>query len=134
MSLGVNAMPYLVRKKFDGSAVDRWELTDKAITFGRGEDADILIKDERMSRQHFVVTPRDDKYFVRDLNSTNGTYVNNERITETELKPNDRIRGGQTVLVFELERPKGVATVIGEMAAGGKGYKTLLGEISKEAK
>jgi pSer/pThr/pTyr-binding forkhead associated (FHA) protein len=87
-----------------------------------------------MSREHFVVTPRDGKYFVRDLNSTNGTYVNNEQITEWELKPNDRIRGGQTVLVFELERPKGVATVIGEMAAGGKGYKTLLGEISKEAK
>ena len=87
-----------------------------------------------MSREHFVVTPRDGKYFVRDLNSTNGTYVNNEQITEWELKSNDRIRGGQTVLVFELERPKGVATVIGEMAAGGKGYKTLLGEISKEAK
>jgi pSer/pThr/pTyr-binding forkhead associated (FHA) protein len=134
MRLGVNAMPYLVRKKFDGSAADRWELTDKPLTFGRGEDADVLIKDERMSRQHLAVTPRDGKYYVRDLNSTNGTYVNNERITEMELKPNDRIRGGQTVLVFELEKPKGVATVIGEMAAGGKGYKTLLGEISKEAK
>ena len=127
-------MPYLVRKKFDGSAADRWEITDKALTFGRGDTADVLIKDERMSREHFVFTPRDGKYFVRDLNSTNGTYVNNEQITEWELKPNDRIRGGQTVLVFELERPKGVATVIGEMAAGGKGYKTLLGEISKEAK
>jgi pSer/pThr/pTyr-binding forkhead associated (FHA) protein len=127
-------MPYLVRKKLDGSAADRWEITDKTLTFGRGEDADVLIKDERMSRQHFAITPRDSKYFVRDLNSTNGTYVNNERITEWELKPNDRIRGGQTVFVFELEKPKGVATVIGEMAAGGKGYKTLLGEIAKEAK
>jgi pSer/pThr/pTyr-binding forkhead associated (FHA) protein len=134
MSLGVNVMPYLVRKKFDGSAADRWEVTDKALTFGRGDNADVLIKDDRMSRQHFAVTPRDGKYFVRDLNSTNGTYVNNEPITERELNPNDKIRGGQTVLVFELEKPKGVATVIGEMAAGGKGYKTLLGEISKEAK
>ena len=127
-------MAYLVRKKMDGSAADRWEITDKPMTFGRGEDADVLIKDERMSRQHFVVDPRDGKFFLRDLNSTNGTYVNNEKITEIELKVNDRIRGGQTVMVFELERPKGVATVIGEMAAGGKGYKTLLGEISKEAK
>ena len=127
-------MPYLVRKKFDGSAADRWELADKALTFGRGEDADVLIKDERMSRQHFAVTPRDGKYYVRDLNSTNGTYVNNERITEKELQPNDKIRGGQTVMVFEMEKPKGVATVIGEMSAGGKGYKTLLGEITKEAK
>ena len=134
MSLGVNAMPYLVRKKFDGSAADRWEITDKALTFGRGDNADVLIKDDRMSRQHFEVASRDGKFFVRDLNSTNGTYVNNEPITERELNANDKIRGGQTVLVFELEKPKGVATVIGEMAAGGKGYKTLLGEISKEAK
>jgi len=127
-------MPYIVRKKFDGSAADRWEITDKPLTFGRGDDADVLIKDDRMSRQHFVVAPRDGKYFVRDLNSTNGTFVNNEPITEWELKPNDKIRGGQTVLVFELDKPKGVATVIGEMSAGGKGYKTLLGEITKEAK
>ena len=34
--------------------------------------------------------------------------------------------------VTELERPKGVATVIGEMAAGGKGYKTLLGELDAD--
>jgi len=106
-------MPYLVRKKFDGSAADRWELPDKALTFGRGEDADVLIKDERMSRQHFSIAPRDGKYYVRDLNSTNGTYVNNERITEKELQPNDKIRGGQTVMVFEVEQPKTAATVIG---------------------
>jgi|SRR5579862_3041339 len=127
-------MAYLVRKKLDGSALDRWEITDKPLTFGRGDDADIMIKDERMSRQHFVIDPRDGKFFARDLNSTNGTFVNNEKITEQELKVNDKVRAGQTVLIFELERSKGVATVIGEMAAGGKGYKTLLGEISEEAK
>ena len=127
-------MAYIVRKKLDGSALERWEITDKPLTFGRGEDADVLIKDERMSRQHFVVAPKGENFVVRDLNSTNGTYVNNDRITEVVLKPNDRIRAGQTVMVFEIEKSKGVATMIGEMEAGGKGYKTLLGEISKEAK
>jgi pSer/pThr/pTyr-binding forkhead associated (FHA) protein len=126
-------MAYLARKKLDGSATDRWEVTEQPITFGRGDDADIQIKDERMSRQHFVVVPRESKFFARDLGSTNGTYVNNNKITEVELQANDRIRAGQTVVVFELEKTKGVSTVINEMTHGGKGYKTLLGEITKQA-
>jgi pSer/pThr/pTyr-binding forkhead associated (FHA) protein len=126
-------MAYLALKKLDGSATDRWEVTEQPITFGRGDDADIQIKDERMSRQHFVVVPRDSKFFARDLGSTNGTYVNNNKITEVELQANDRIRAGQTVVVFELAKAKGVSTVINEMSQGGKGYKTLLGEITKQA-
>ena len=125
-------MAYLAHKKLDGSATDRWEITEQPITFGRGDDADIQIKDERMSRQHFVVVPRDSKFFARDLGSTNGTYVNNGKITEVELQPNDRIRAGQTVVVFELEKSKGVSTMINEMSQEGKGYKTLLGEITKQ--
>jgi pSer/pThr/pTyr-binding forkhead associated (FHA) protein len=133
-ALGDDAMAYIVRKKLDGSALDRWEIKDNPVTFGRGDEADIQIKDERMSRQHFVVGPKDDKFFVRDLNSTNGTFVNNNRITEQELRPNDKIRAGQTVVVFELEKSKGAGTVINEMSTEGKGYKTLLGEITKQAK
>lgn len=127
-------MAYITRKKLDGSALDRWEVTDKPMTFGRGDEADVQITDERMSRQHFVVAPNGDKFIVRDLGSTNGTFVNNNRITEVILQANDRIRGGQTVVVFELEKSKGVGTVINEMSKEGKGYKTLLGEITKETK
>jgi pSer/pThr/pTyr-binding forkhead associated (FHA) protein len=127
-------MAYITRKKLDGSALDRWEVNDQPITFGRGDDASIQIKDERMSRQHFAVVPRDGKFFARDLDSTNGTFVNNNRITEVELHSNDRIRAGQTVVVFETEKPKGVATVINEMSHAGKGSKTLMGEIKKQAK
>ena len=114
-------MAYITRKKLDGSALDRWEVTDQPLTFGRGDDAGIQIKDERMSRQHFAVVPRDGKFFARDLDSTNGTFVNNNRITEVELQPNDRIRAGQTVVIFEMEKSKGVATVINEMSKEGKG-------------
>jgi len=127
-------MAYITRKKLDGSALDRWEITDKQMTFGRGDEADVKITDERMSRQHFAVVPQGDKFVARDLGSTNGTYVNNNKITEVVLQANDRIRAGQTVVVFELEKSKGVATVINEMSQEGKGYKTLLGEITKETK
>jgi pSer/pThr/pTyr-binding forkhead associated (FHA) protein len=125
-------MPYLVCKKIDGSATQRWELLDKALIFGRTQPADVCIKDERVSRQHFVVTPKSGAFFVQDLKSTNGTYINGERVTEAELKPNDRIRAGQTVFVFELGQSKGLATVIGEMQQEHKGYGTLLGEITQQ--
>ena len=122
-------MPYLVRKKVDGSVTDQWELLDKPIIFGRGEQADVKIPDERLSRQHFAVALKGEAYVVQDLKSTNGTYVNNERVSERELKPNDKIRGGQTVLVFLDEKPKGLATIMGEVERDGKGLHTFLGEL-----
>ncbi len=125
-------MPYLVRKKVDGSVTDQWELLDKPLIFGRGEQADVKIPDERLSRQHFAVALKGEVYVVQDLKSTNGTYVNNERVTEHELKANDRIRGGQTVLVFLDEKPKGLATIMGEVEREGKGLHTYLGELSEK--
>ena len=126
-------MAFIVRKKLDGSVAERWEIKGNPVSFGRGDEADVQIKDERMSRQHFVVEPREEKFFARDLNSTNGTFINNNRITEVELQPNDRIRGGQTVLVFEMEKPKPVANVINELSAASesKGNKPYLGAASK---
>ena len=94
-------MPYLVKKKVDGSSLQRWFLPEKDLTVGRGESADVQIQDERASRQHFVVSPRDGGYFIRDLNSTNGTWVNGRQISETQLRPTDKIRVGETILVFE---------------------------------
>jgi len=120
-------MAYIVRKKLDGSAAERWEIKDRPISFGRGEEADVQIKDERMSRQHFVIELREGKFYVRDLHSTNGTFINNNPITEVELQPNDRIRSGQTVLVFEMEKPKPVTNVINELASEPKGNKPYLG-------
>jgi pSer/pThr/pTyr-binding forkhead associated (FHA) protein len=120
-------MAFIVRKKLDGSVLERWEITDRPITFGRGDEADVQIKDDRMSRQHFVVEPREDRFFVRDLNSTNGTFVNNSFITEQELQPNDKIRCGQTVMVFEQEKSKADITAIKEGSQDSKGSKPFPG-------
>jgi pSer/pThr/pTyr-binding forkhead associated (FHA) protein len=93
----------LVWKKTDGTSV-RFEVTDKPLIFGRGEDAGVRIEDDSMSRHHFVVTPRDDSFFIEDLNSTNGTLVNEERLTEPrELKVFNRIRAGQVLFVFDKQ-------------------------------
>ena len=123
-------MPYLVKKKIDGSIVEQWEISDKPLTFGRGEQADCRITDDRISRQHFAVAPKDKGYIIQDLQSTNGTYVNNVRVTESALKPDDKVRVGQTVLVFLAEKPKGMGTVMGEIEAEGNGLQTYIGELN----
>jgi pSer/pThr/pTyr-binding forkhead associated (FHA) protein len=114
-------MPYLVKKKLDGSVVEQWEIADQPLVFGRGEQADCQIHDDRMSRRHFVIAPKEGGgYTLQDLQSTNGTYVNHVRVAEATLKPNDRIRAGQTVLTFVSEKPvvqEAKATVPGKAAA-----------------
>ena len=127
-------MPYLVKKKIDGSVVEQWEITDKPRVFGRGEQADCQVHDERMSRQHFAIAPKDNGYVIQDLQSTNGTFVNNVRVTESVLKPNDKVRVGQTILVFVTEKPKGMETVMGETQAEGKGPTNYIGELDSTDK
>ncbi len=126
-------MPYLVRKKIDGTVISRTEIQETPVVFGRGVDADVRISDDRMSRQHFAVHPRDGAIHIQDLKSTNGTWVNGERIHESTLKPNDRVRAGQTVFVYELAESKGLATIMGELSEDQKDFRSQLGEIAEEA-
>jgi pSer/pThr/pTyr-binding forkhead associated (FHA) protein len=124
-------MPYLVSKSLDGSVAGQWELGEKTLIFGRGTQSDVRLPDDRISRQHFAVVRKDDGFYVQDLKSTNGTWVNNERVTEALLKPNDKIRAGQTIIVFLAERPKGLATIMNELEAEGKGLRTYINEMSE---
>lgn len=126
-------MAYLVQRKIDGTTAQQWELLDKPLIFGRGEQADCRLKDERISRQHFAIVPKDGGYIVQDLKSTNGTFLNTERINESPLKPNDKIRLGQTVLVFSTERAKGLSTIMGELEADGQGFSAYIGELSGDS-
>jgi pSer/pThr/pTyr-binding forkhead associated (FHA) protein len=123
-------MPYLIQKQTDGSTVKQWDLRDKPLTVGRGDQVDARIDDNEMSRQHFVISPKSGGYAIQDQNSQNGTLVNGRRVTEATLKPNDNIRAGQTLFVFV----EGLATVIGKLQDEPKGYRTHIREISKEAK
>lgn len=53
------------------------------VTIGRAKEASITLPHSLVSRKHCELFEKNDKLFVRDLNSLNGTYLNNERITET---------------------------------------------------
>jgi two-component system, NtrC family, sensor kinase len=70
---------------------------------GRSTEA-IDITDKTVSRRHAELTPDDGAWFVCDLESSNGTFVNGRPVIErTEVRPGDRIRCGDTLLVLAAE-------------------------------
>jgi len=72
-----------------------------SVVLGRGSDADVRINDDEISRRHVRVEQRGDSVWIEDLGSRNGTFVNGERIVNTELKDGDKIQlGATTILKF----------------------------------
>jgi two-component system, NtrC family, sensor kinase len=74
--------------------------SDEPQLIGRSSEA-IPIDDNAISRRHAELTPDDGAWYLRDLQSQNGTWLNGTRIFDrARLKPGDQIRVGQTLLVF----------------------------------
>jgi len=79
----------------------RIELDRDVMTLGRAADNDVIIEAESVSGHHAKIWKTEDGYRLADLNSTNGTFVNGERITECALLPGAVIVLGQEEFVFE---------------------------------
>ncbi|MFH1301203.1 MAG: FHA domain-containing protein [Planctomycetota bacterium] len=93
-------MPKFIIKtgKYQGKTL---KLPERNITIGRELECDIRVADSDVSRKHCELLIRDGEMFVVDLNSRNGTCVNDIRIkAETPLQPGDQLRVGP--MVFEL--------------------------------
>lgn len=67
---------------------------------GRDEGMDFQLHDPSVSRRHALIERSGGAYIIRDLGSSNGTFVNGMRVHETELLPNDRVRIGDTLFRF----------------------------------
>jgi pSer/pThr/pTyr-binding forkhead associated (FHA) protein len=92
--------------KFDGEEKPRAFLLSKALTLGREkESADICIPDATMSRRHAEIASGLDGLRLRDLGSRNGTFVNDQPVSESGLRRGDQIRLGYTVLTLEEDTP-----------------------------
>ena len=79
-------------------------LSGQVVRVGRTEWAELASPlDGEMSSLHFAVEYDRGVCRLRDLNSTNGTFVNGNRVTETVLADGDKIRAGQTTLVLHIE-------------------------------
>ncbi len=70
---------------------------------GRGLDCDVVFDEVSVSRQHARVTRRRDIYYIEDLNSANGTFVNGRRARRAQLRDGDVIMLGECQVAFVLE-------------------------------
>ena len=70
----------------------------QTISLGRLKGCDVVVDDEAASRRHCTIAAREDACVVSDLQSANGTFVNEKRIVSQELNRGDKIRIGSTVL------------------------------------
>jgi len=82
-------------------------LTQKSTTcLGRAQANDIVLDDVSVSGQHCRVRFESGHFVVHDLKSTNGTFVNERRVTRHPLKPGDVLKLGETLVQFKLDRKK----------------------------
>jgi pSer/pThr/pTyr-binding forkhead associated (FHA) protein len=81
------------------------ELKADKTTIGRVDDNTFQIAEASVSSHHCEVLLRGKEVVVRDLNSTNGTYINGERITESVMKPGQILRLGQVEIRLETDTP-----------------------------
>ena len=93
---------------------------------GRSEDAQFCLPHDRFfSRHHCILEIAPPQCFLRDLSSTNGTFVNGIRVETAHLKHGDRIQGGETVLEVEVAADQTELTA-GEPRYGDKTEPSLI--------
>jgi pSer/pThr/pTyr-binding forkhead associated (FHA) protein len=81
------------------------ELKAEKTTVGRVEDNSFQIAEPSVSSHHCEVMVRGNDVIVKDLNSTNGTFINGEKVTEGPLKPGQILRLGQIEMRLETDTP-----------------------------
>jgi len=76
-------------------------LVDKDVTTaGRHPESDIFLDDITVSRRHAEFRRKDGRFFIHDMGSLNGTYVERDRVDSTQLASGDEVQIGKFKLVF----------------------------------
>lgn len=92
-----------LRRIHSAAGQDEYIITEDSVSIGSGASADIVIKDSGISRLHARIIREGEMYFIKDMNSTNGTWINDRRISVYELCP---IKNGDVIKLakscFEL--------------------------------
>ncbi len=93
--------PALVVRSGGGRAGEHFAPGGEETTIGRSPDNDIFLDDVTVSRKHAVLMERNGDYFIEDLGSLNGTFVNRKRIeAEAKLENGDELQIGKYKLSF----------------------------------
>jgi uncharacterized protein YkwD len=86
------------------------DLGDRPVSFGRAEDNDVVLSEQKASRRHCVFRPLQGGWRVVDEQSTNGTWLGGKPVLSARLQPGDEIEIGETVITYvaqpsELPKP-----------------------------
>ncbi len=81
------------------SVGEMYKITAETTVIGRGQQADIQVIDEGISRRHAEIVHEGENIFIKDLGSTNGTYCNGDRINIHHLSDGDKIQVGSTTIL-----------------------------------
>lgn len=95
----------MIIQTVDGVVANRFEITEPGLSFGRSSDSQVQIDDLAVSTEHAKISVENNakgqlSYFMEDLGSTNGSFVNEEKITRQQLHHNDSIRVGWNGFIF----------------------------------
>ena len=86
---------------------------------GRGKDAALRIPLPSVSREHCVLTIDSGQLKVKDLGSSNGTFINRERVTEATLNPGDSLAVGDLTIVVQIDGKPASIAAPGAASSGG---------------
>ena len=100
-------MPKLLIKQ--GGQTRDFALIKESVSIGRTPENDIEVKDSLISRRHTSVVKKGDRWVAVDLGSSNGTFVNREKIDTHPLADGDVIRVGDTEITFRIDDAKTAA-------------------------
>lgn len=81
---------------------------DRPLVIGRGSSADVRFPGSTISRRHALILGERASFKLFDLNSRNGVFLNEQRVTDAALADGDLIRVGSVVLSFSFQEPSRV--------------------------
>jgi len=90
----------------------KYELTPEPMHLGRSGQNEIRILDTEVSRQHALISFHDGKWQIRDLKSSNGTYLNGQAVSTATIRSGDQIQIGRTILLFTAEQQQADRTAV----------------------
>ncbi len=115
----------------------KYDLSKKKVTrIGKKNDNDIVINDKTVSRVHMEIEAADDSYLLRDLNSTNGTIINDIKVKEGFLSPGDVITVGNTKIEFQafnerVQMEPSKNNFFGEMVGKSRKMRQIFGILER---
>src|SRR3990167_145026 len=111
-------------------------LNKNRMAIGKRETNDLPLTDKTVSRNHLEIEYSSDSFLLRDLGSTNGTYLNGSKVKEAYLAPGDTIKIGNTMLEFvafdeKISIEPSTKEIFGQMAGKSRKMRQIFAILEK---